>query len=92
MRVVNEKILVKIIKESNNVKTASGLVVPNTGMYEGLEKAKVIAIDKVTDKEPPVKVGEECLIYLGCGKEFTNPSDGEKYRVISLNEIIVVLD
>lgn len=92
MRVVNEKILVKIIKESNNVKTASGLVVPNTGMYEGLEKAKVIATDKVADKEPPVKVGEECLIYLGCGKEFTNPSDGEKYRVISLNEIIVVLD
>ena len=92
MRVVDKKILVKIIKESNNVKTASGLVVPNTGMYEGNEKAKVIAIDELAEQEPPVKVGEECLIYFGCGKEFTNPADGEKYRVITLNEIIVVLD
>lgn len=88
MKVVNEKILIKVIKESDNSRTPSGLTIPNTSIYEGIEKAKVVGVSKNQDE---IKVGDVCFIYLGCGKEFTNPEDGEKYRVISPSEIVVVL-
>lgn len=86
MKVTCEKVLVSIQKEPESTKTASGLSLPNPNVADGIESAIVVSAD--TDK---VKCGDKVLIYKGCGKEFTNPDDNKRYRVIALSEIIVVL-
>ena len=41
-------------------------------------------------KEAGFDEGAEIYIYGGSGKEFTSPEDNQKYRVISVADIIVI--
>lgn len=86
MKVTCEKVLVKIQSEPESMKTASGLSLPNPNVTDGIESGTVITAD--TEK---VSEGDHVLIYRGAGKEFTCPADNERYRVIALSEIIVIL-
>jgi len=50
------------------------------------ETVKVLSVgEKITE----VKEGDTALIYPGSGKTFTK--DGQKYRLINVSEIIVIL-
>lgn len=48
-----------------------------------------VEILSVGEKIESVHPGDTALVYPGAGKEFLK--DGKKYRVISINEIIVIL-
>lgn len=87
MKSVSTKILVSVIKDE--VKTNElGLTLPSTLDSEGIEKAKVVFVgEEVTTK---IEEGAEIYIYSGSGKEFTSPEDNQKYRVISVADIIVI--
>jgi co-chaperonin GroES (HSP10) len=87
MRTVEGKIIVSIVAEPETTKTASGLSMPNPNVQDKVEKAIVVSSDS-----QKVKEGENLLINLGSGKEFTSPSDGKRYRVIAPNEIIVIYE
>lgn len=87
MKVTCEKVLVSIQKEPESTKTASGLSLPNPNVADGIESAIVVT----SGNNDQVTKGDRVLIYKGSGKEFTNPDDGKRYRVIALSEIIVIL-
>lgn len=81
MKAVDTRILVQ--SEGTNVKEKiGGFEVPITD-YE------TVKILSVGEKIESVKKGDMALIYPGAGKEFMK--DGQKYKVISINEIIVIL-
>jgi len=87
MRTVEGKVIVKIQKEPETTKTSSGLSLPNPNTADRIETAVVISSDNEN-----VKVGEKVLINQGAGKEFTCPTDHERYRTIGANEIIVIYE
>lgn len=87
MKVTCEKVLVEVQQEPESTKTASGLSLPNPNVTDGIESAIVVTAD--TDK---VAEGDKVLIYRGSGKEFTCPTDGKRYRVVALSEIIVIYE
>ena len=87
MKSVSTKILVSIIKDETKTNEL-GLTLPSTLDSEGIEKAKVVFVgEEVTTK---IEEGAEIYIYSGSGKEFTSPEDNQKYRVISVADIIVI--
>lgn len=87
MKSVSTKILVSIIKDEAKTNEL-GLTLPSTLESEGIEKAKVVFVgEEVTTK---IKEGAEIYIYSGSGKEFTSPEDNQKYRVISVADIIAI--
>lgn len=83
MRAIENKVLVQVQKTGPTEKIGS-FVLPDDP--NGLETALVISVG---DKVDSIKEGETVYIYSNAGKEFTK--DGQKYRVVSLNEIVVVL-
>jgi co-chaperonin GroES (HSP10) len=50
---------------------------------------ETVEVLSVGEKIESVKPGDTALIYPGAGKEFMK--DGQKFKVISVNEIIVIL-
>lgn len=87
MKSVSTKILVSVIKDETKTNEL-GLTLPSTLDSEGIEKAKVVFVgEEVTTK---IEEGAEIYIYSGSGKEFTSPEDNQKYRVISVADIIVI--
>lgn len=87
MKCTSAKILVSVLKDETKTNDL-GLTLPSTLESEGLERAKVIYVgEEVTTK---IEVGTELFIYAGSGKEFTSPEDNEKYRVISVADIVVI--
>ena len=83
MRAIENKVLVQVQRNGPTEKIGS-FVLPDDP--SGLETATVISVG---DKVESVKEGETVYIYGGAGKEFMK--DGQKYRIVSLNEIVVVL-
>ena len=86
MKVTCERILVKVQEAETATKTASGLSIPNPNTADGIEEAVVIDSDHESVSE-----GDRVLIYAGAGKEFGNPETGERLRVVTANEVIIVL-
>ena len=80
MKVIQSKVLVIVDKKD----TIGNFVVPASEC----EKAEVIGVGEEVS-EGVLKPGDTILIYPNTGKSFTQ--DGTEYRVITLNEIIVVL-
>lgn len=81
MKAIDTKILVQVDSTTEKQKIGS-FEMPVTEY----EVAKVLSVgEKLENIEP----GDTALIYTGAGKEFTR--DGQKYRVITINEIIVIL-
>ncbi len=87
MKTTENKIIVKVQKEPETTKTPAGLSIPNPNVQDRIEQAVVVASGYDT-----VKVGDKVLINLGAGKEFTCPTDNERYRTIAANEIIVIYE
>lgn len=92
MKVIGNKILVKVQKEeSSTTKTVSGLIIPTGTKNPGIEQAEVISVGDGEDVSS-LNSGDVLFMHKGYGSEFTNPNDGEKYRVIDPSGIIVILD
>ena len=91
MKVIGNKILVKIQQEESSTKTASGLIIPTGTKNPGIECAEIISVGDGEDISS-LNPGDVFFMHKGYGSEFTNPSDGEKYRVIDPSGIIVILD
>ena len=87
MKVLKDRVLVSIIETETMKKTKSGLTIPVDYLDNGdLEKAIVINVGKgVEDLEE----GDEVFLYKGAGKEFK--IDGEKFRTVTIADIVVVL-
>ena len=83
MRVIENRVLVQVKKTGPVEKIGSFVLPEETG---GFETATILSVG---EKVESVKEGDTVYIYPGSGKEFMK--DGQKYRVISLSEIIVVL-
>lgn len=81
MKVIQSKVLVIVDKDTMTQKIGN-FSVP----VSDYEKAKVVGVgEEVGELEPD----DIILIYPNSGKSFTH--EGIEYRVITLNEIIVVL-
>ena len=87
MKVLKDRVLVSVIETEATKKTKSGLSIPVSYLDNGdLEKAIVIYVGNgVEDLEK----GDEVFLYKGAGKEFK--IDGEKYRTVTVSDIVVVL-
>ncbi len=87
MKVLKDRVLVSIIETETMKKTKSGLTIPVDYLDNGdLEKAIVVNVGKgVEDLEE----GDEVFLYKGAGKEFK--IDGEKFRTVTIADIVVVL-
>lgn len=87
MKTTSTRILVSIDKQEETITNELGLRIPSPNFNEGIEKAEVMSVGSdVID----VKPGDTCFIYEGAGKEFTNPEDQKKYRVITVADIVVI--
>ena len=84
MKPVTNRVLLKV-SEAVTPETKIGGLVFQEKTPES-EKAEVI---EVGDEVKELKAGDNVLIYPEAGKKIT--VDGEKYRVVTLNEIIVIL-
>ena len=87
MKCVSTKVLVSVIKDEKKTNEL-GLTLPSTLETEGLSKAKVIYVGEEVKAE--ISEGSELYMYSGAGTSFTNPEDGEKYRVITAADIVVI--
>ena len=83
MKVIQSKVLVIVDKDTMTQKIGN-FSVP----VSDYEKAKVVEVGEEVGSDV-LKSGDTVLIYPNTGKQFTH--DGTEYRVITLNEIIVVL-
>lgn len=84
MKVIDSKVLVQVEKGSTCTQKMGSLEVP-VGAGE-FEVAKVIGVGSKVEE---ISVGDTLYIYTGSGKKFTH--EMAEYRVITLNEVIVVL-
>lgn len=85
MKVLQSKVLVQVDNDQLQQKLGN-FTVP----VEDIEKATVIEVGNEVNKDGEIlKPRDKVYIYPKSGKEFME--NGEKYRVITLNEIIVVL-
>lgn len=82
MKVLESRVLVQVEKACTQ-KIGEIEVPVGIGEYE---VAKVIAVGP---KSEGVAVGDTVFIYPGCGKNFMH--EGQSYRAVTINEIIVVL-
>lgn len=86
MKVIDSKVLVQVEKDNACTQKVGSLSVP-VGAGE-FEVATVLGLGEKVDPEV-LKEGDKIYIYTGSGKKFTH--EMKEYRVITLNEIIVVL-
>lgn len=86
MKAIDTRILIQVNKEAC-IQKIGGLELPaDANEYE---TANVLSIGKKIKEVGELNEGDTILIYPGAGKEFIK--DGQKFRIISVNEIIVVL-
>jgi chaperonin GroES len=80
---VNQNVLVDINENSQEQKTAGGIIIPDT-VKEKPEFGKVVALSNITDSE--IAVGETVLFkkYSGTETEF----EGHNYLLIPYTDIL----
>ena len=83
---LGENVLVKIIKE--DVKTKSGIVLPQTVSAEKPQEGKVIAIG--TDKKISVKKGQKIIFAKYSGTELK--MNEEEYLILKSEDILAVVE
>lgn len=86
MKVIDSKVLVQVEKDTACTQKVGSFSVP-VGAGE-FEIATVLGIGEKVDPSV-LKEGDKIYIYTGAGKKFNH--EMKEYRVITLNEIIVVL-
>lgn len=85
MKAVDTRILVKEVVEDAPVEKIGNIVIPDSDT--GAKKYKVLSVG---EKVESVKQGDEVYTYPNAGHEFK--SEGQTYRVISITDILVVLN
>ena len=85
MKVLDSRVLVQVDETASTQKIGT-IEIPGN---RDAEKATVVTVGPESAEH--IKEGDQVLIYTGAGKEFTNEEDGKKYRVVTTNEIIVIL-
>lgn len=85
MKVIGEKVLVKVDKPTASTQNIGGFTY-SAGAGIDYEIAHVLGVG---EKVESVKEGDTIYIYNGSGKKFNHES--EEFRVLTLNEIIVVI-
>ena len=88
MKCISTRILVSVERDENK-KNELGLVLPSALASQNIEKATVLYVGEEVKTE--LNKGDVIYIYKGSGTEFTSPEDNEKYRVINVTDIIVIL-
>lgn len=86
LKVIGEKVLVRVDKSCTCTQKIGGLEIPVGPAAGEFEIAHVIGVG---EKVESVKEGDTMYIYFGAGKKFLH--ENEEYRVITLNEIIVII-
>lgn len=84
MKVLDGRILVQVNKEAYTQKIGEFQVAVGAGEYQ---VANVVAVGPRVEGD--IKEGDTIYMYQNAGKEFTH--EGQKYRVLTSNEVIVVL-
>jgi len=84
MKVLDSRILIQVNKKACTQKIGDFEVAVGAGKFE---VAQVLAVGPKLEGD--IKEGDTVYIYTGSGKEFTH--EGQIYRVIASNEVIVVL-
>lgn len=84
MKVIKSNVLCKEIKSDSPVTKVGGFVIPED--QKEYMKAKVICVG---EEVSGLSAGDNIYVYPKAGKEIE--IDGEKYRVINISEVIVVL-
>jgi len=85
MNVLESRILIKIERADKAVEKIGEFVVP-----VGAGEFDVAIVEAIGPKvEGNINVGDTVYYYPNAGKEFTK--NGQKYRVISSSEVIVVI-
>lgn len=83
MKAVESRIIVRVDKDALKTKIGNFEIKEGADDYE---KAEVIAVGPKVEN---IEEGNFVFIYKGAGKVFK--IDGQEYRTVALNEIIVVL-
>ena len=83
---LGENVLVKIIKE--DIKTKSGIVLPDTATQEKPQEGKVIAAG--SDKKVKVKKGQKVIFAKYSGTELKIA--GEEYLILKSEDILAVVE
>lgn len=86
MKVLGSKLLVKVEKSGGVTQKIGNLTIPASN--KDYETATVLDVGKELEEES-VKAGDKVYIYFGSGKSFFH--EGEEFRAITVNDIIVVL-
>lgn len=87
MKVLGTKLLLKVEKSEGAAQKIGNLVIP-VGNDKDYETAEVIEVGKDL-KDEEVSKGDKVYIYPQAGKVIYR--EGVEYRVITVNDIIVVL-
>lgn len=82
IKAIDTKILVKPIDEVGPVEKLGGLVMP-VGMGDHMV-AEVVSVGSAVTQD--VSVGDKLYLYQGAGKELIH--DGDKYRVITITDVL----
>lgn len=86
MKVIGERVLVKVKKSDECVQKVGGLCIPvgpGSGEYE------IAEVLGVGEKVESINVGDTIYLYFSSGKKFHH--EGEEFRVITLNEVIAII-
>lgn len=84
MKVIKSNVLCKEIKSDSPVTKVGGFVIPED--QKEYMKAEVICVG---EEVSGLSAGDNIYVYPKAGKEIE--INGEKYRVINISEVIVVL-
>ena len=85
---LGERVVVKVSEQ--DMKTASGIVLPDTAK-EKPQRGKIVAVGNGTkDEEMILKVGDEVLYGKYAGTELE--SEGEKYLMMRQSDVLAVVE
>jgi len=84
MKVIDSKILIRVKKGDAATERFGGFEVP-----VGAGEFEIGEVLSVGEKVVGLAEGDTIYFYKGSGKEFTH--EGQKYRVITIPEVIVIL-
>ena len=97
LKPINDKIVIKLLNETEEKRTESGLILPDTAQQGGLLEAEVIAtgdgIYSHTGDIIPIVVSEGDKIVVSKnhgGQEYK--LNGEELFIISQNEVLSILE
>ena len=90
VRLLADRVLVEVVNDTTEQRTAGGIIIPNTGNKEQALIGKVLEVSKKIEKceteEDKVQVGEQVLFSKYAGTEMNYK--GKDFRVLRITDII----